>query len=417
MADRRGGVKRRAAGKALWFGPRLCVVCVDEFVPKTRTNILCRKEECGLEWRRRTVTYVPRRKPKPPCANVACGGPVPLGAKMFCSAKCMRAVIAKRRQDFMNELQGGATTKRSRRESGDTGVLLVAADLRARGYYVYFSPSETPPCDMVVCRAGERALRVEAKTSLLQEASMRILAKRNRGNFDVLALVERADGSVKYEPDAMINTITASGMYTISKIPAQSPHIVAKVSRTKGAKRAYMDCALRLRERHALRADQIAEVRCRTAEGPIPRLWEPLAAKQRPRNGYAAKFSLPYLLASILVNGRATLADFTDEAVQDEGLRSVAAKVFYDIDPTIDYPRHFIGHVAVRLTDGRVLEERQDHPRGGPDFPMTREELTTKFHANAALAISDAQAARVGALVEALPTQPRVSALMDALTA
>lgn len=179
----------------------------------------------------------------------------------------------------------------------------------------------------------------------------------------------------------------------------------------------YMDCALRLRERHALRADQIAEVRCRTAEGPIPRLWEPLAAKQRPRNGYAAKFSLPYLLASILVNGRATLADFTDEAVQDEGLRSVAAKVFYDIDPTIDYPRHFIGHVAVRLTDGRVLEERQDHPRGGPDFPMTREELTTKFHANAALAISDAQAARVGALVEALPTQPRVSALMDALTA
>src|SRR5262250_1087070 len=74
----------------------------------------------------------------------------------------------------------------------------------------------------------------------------------------------------------------------------------------------YMDCALRLRERHALDPARIAEVRCRTAAGPIPRLWEPLAAKQRPRNGYAAKLSLPYLLASILVNGRATLADFTD---------------------------------------------------------------------------------------------------------
>jgi len=179
----------------------------------------------------------------------------------------------------------------------------------------------------------------------------------------------------------------------------------------------YMDCALRLRERHGFRPEQIAEVRCRTAPGPIPRLWEPLAAKQRPRNGYAAKFSLPYLLASILVNGRATLADFTDEAVQDGVLRSVAGKVRYDIDPTIDYPRHFIGHVAVRLTDGRVLEERQDHPRGGPDFPMTREELTAKFRANAHLAISGAQAARVAELVDALAAQPCLAELMDALTA
>jgi 2-methylcitrate dehydratase PrpD len=158
-------------------------------------------------------------------------------------------------------------------------------------------------------------------------------------------------------------------------------------------------------------------VRCRTAEGPIPRLWEPLAAKHRPPNGYAAKFSLPYLLASILVHGRATLADFTDEAARDETRRRVAGKVYYDVDPTIDYPRHFIGHVAVRLTDGRVLEERQDHPRGGPDFPMTAEELTAKFRGNAAEAIADAQAARVIALVEALAAQPRVAPLMDALTA
>ena len=179
----------------------------------------------------------------------------------------------------------------------------------------------------------------------------------------------------------------------------------------------YMDCALRLRERHALDPARIAEVRCRTAAGPIPRLWEPLAAKQRPRNGYAAKFSLPYLLASILVNGRATLADFTDEAAADERVRGVAAKVFYDVDPTIDYPRHFIGHVAVRLTDGRVVEERQDHPRGGPDFPMTREELVDKFRANAAFAISDERAARVVAFLDTLVTQPRVDPLMDALNA
>jgi len=178
-----------------------------------------------------------------------------------------------------------------------------------------------------------------------------------------------------------------------------------------------MDCALRLRERHRIAPEEIVEVRCRTAEGPIPRLWEPLAAKHQPPNGYAAKFSLPYLLACIFVHGRAGLADFTDEAVQDEARRRMTARVHYDVDPTIDYPRHFIGHVTVRLTDGRALEERQDHPRGGPDFPMTREELTAKFRANAAEAIPPTQAARVIALVEALAAQPRVGPLMDALDA
>jgi 2-methylcitrate dehydratase PrpD len=179
----------------------------------------------------------------------------------------------------------------------------------------------------------------------------------------------------------------------------------------------YMDCALRLRERQRIALDQIAEIRCRTAEGPIPRLWEPLASKYRPPNGYAAKFSLPYLLAVILAKGRATLAEFTDEAVHDPIVLGVAAKVSYEVDPTIDYPRQFIGHVAIRLRDGRLLEERQDHSRGGPDHPMTREELEAKFRGNAALAVSDDQASRVIALVAQLAAQKQLTALMDSLTA
>jgi 2-methylcitrate dehydratase PrpD len=179
----------------------------------------------------------------------------------------------------------------------------------------------------------------------------------------------------------------------------------------------YMDCALRLRERQRIPLDQIAEIRCRTAEGPIPRLWEPLASKHHPPNGYAAKFSLPYLLAVILTRGRATLAEFTDEAVHDPVVLGVAAKVGYEVDPTIDYPRQFIGHVAIRLRDGRLLEERQDHSRGGPDHPMTREELEAKFRGNAALAVSDDQASRVAALVAQLAAQKQLTALMDSLTA
>ena len=179
----------------------------------------------------------------------------------------------------------------------------------------------------------------------------------------------------------------------------------------------YMDCALRLREKHQIRPEDIASVSCRTAQGPVPRLWEPLAAKHRPANGYAAKFSLPYLLAVMFVKGRASLAEFTDEAVRDPAVLEVAGKVGYELDPTIDYPRQFIGQVAVRLRDGRRLEESQDHPRGGPDSPMSRDEVEAKFRGNASLVVPDAQASRVISLVGDITSQSDVHALMRSLAA
>jgi 2-methylcitrate dehydratase PrpD len=177
----------------------------------------------------------------------------------------------------------------------------------------------------------------------------------------------------------------------------------------------YMDCAARLREKYALRPESIAEIRCRTAAGPVPRLWEPLASKHKPANGYAAKFSLPYLLASVLVRGTAGLADFTDDAAADERVLAVAGRVVYDLDPTIDYPRQFIGDVRIRLTDGRTLEERQDHPRGGPDFPLDRRDLEKKFRGNAALALPADAVERVLEDAGRLAALPHVGSFMTRL--
>ena len=114
------------------------------------------------------------------------------------------------------------------------------------------------------------------------------------------------------------------------------------------------------------------------------RLWEPLAAKQRPPNAYAAKFSQPYCIAAGFVLGHAGLDAFTEARVQDERLRALAAKVRYEIDPDNPYPDEFTGHVRVRLADGRVLEERQPHMRGGAKEPLTRADLEEKFRRNCA---------------------------------
>ena len=178
----------------------------------------------------------------------------------------------------------------------------------------------------------------------------------------------------------------------------------------------YMDCAARVREVPGVTPDRITAIRCRTSAGPLPRLWEPLAAKHAPPNGYAAKFSLPYLIASILVRGRAGLAEFTDDAVRDAAVLRLARLVTYEIDPSIDYPRQFVGDVSVTLADGRVLNEHQDRPRGGPDAPLTRAQLEGKFRGNAALALPADRADRIIRSVQGLAGGGSLVALLEALT-
>ena len=43
----------------------------------------------------------------------------------------------------------------------------------------------------------------------------------------------------------------------------------------------YMDCALKIKQNHSPAPARIKEVVCRTSEGPVHRLWEPLAARRK----------------------------------------------------------------------------------------------------------------------------------------
>jgi 2-methylcitrate dehydratase PrpD len=178
----------------------------------------------------------------------------------------------------------------------------------------------------------------------------------------------------------------------------------------------YMDCALTLKQKYAFVPEQVTEIVCRTAEGPVDRLWEPLADKQRPTSSYGAKFSLPYSIAVMLIRGRAGLEEFSDEAIRDPEVLSLAKKVRYELDPTIDYPRHFSGHVKMVLADGGILEENQPHPRGGLESPLPPEEIERKFRANARLALSGQQLELIVESVKRLEQLSSITALSDLLS-
>ena len=143
----------------------------------------------------------------------------------------------------------------------------------------------------------------------------------------------------------------------------------------------YIDCARRLSAR-GIDPDAIMELICEVGEGTVHRLWEPLANKQRPANGYGGKFSTPYCIAAAFVRGNVGLGDFTDAAVKDPAVRAVAAKVRYVVDPDNPYPNNFTGHIRAVLRDGSVIEERQPHMRGGAHEPLTRRDIEDKFVLN-----------------------------------
>jgi 2-methylcitrate dehydratase PrpD len=143
----------------------------------------------------------------------------------------------------------------------------------------------------------------------------------------------------------------------------------------------YIDCARRLAGR-GIKPEAIKEMVCEVGEGTVHRLWEPLAAKQQPGNGYGAKFSTPYCIAAGFVRGNVGLDDFSDAAVRDPAVLAIASKVRYEIDPNNPYPDNFTGHIKVVLADGSVIEERQPHMRGGAHEPLTRQDIEEKFALN-----------------------------------
>ena len=173
----------------------------------------------------------------------------------------------------------------------------------------------------------------------------------------------------------------------------------------------YIDCMIRL-ARQGVDGDRIRRITCKTGEGLVHRLWEPLAAKHRPPSGYAAKFSMPFCMAVGFFDGDAGLDQFSDEKAADPRILELAAKISYVIDPENEYPRNYSGHIRVEMDDGEVIELNQPHMRGGVREPLPPEEIIAKFRANCAYGGWDAaRADRCLDYLQALPAHADLGGL------
>jgi len=129
--------------------------------------------------------------------------------------------------------------------------------------------------------------------------------------------------------------------------------------------------------------DEIEDVVVSVPEAGVSLVLEPAEAKVAPRSEYEAKFSLQYSTAAMLVHGQVGVRSYMDDAIRDARVLDLARKVRYETKEYETYPAAFPGGVRIRLRDGRVLEAELPHQRGGPENPMTPDEVRAKFRENA----------------------------------
>ncbi|MDB6000522.1 MAG: 2-methylcitrate dehydratase, partial [Rhizobacter sp.] len=100
-----------------------------------------------------------------------------------------------------------------------------------------------------------------------------------------------------------------------------------------------------------------------------------------PRNTLAAKFSVPFAVATRLVNDSSALASFTWDAVRDPRVLALAQKVDVREDPAMTrrLPLERPAKVVFTLKDGRTVTGEAGVNRGDDASPYTRDELREKF--------------------------------------
>lgn len=171
------------------------------------------------------------------------------------------------------------------------------------------------------------------------------------------------------------------------------------------------DALLKAMRENNLAPEDVAQVTALVHQGAI----DVLGAVDVPTTVHQAKFSMGSVLGLIAHGGVANLSAF--EGVLDRtDVAAFRKKVRMVRDEEVDaaYPARWIGKVLVQTNDGRLIEGREDEPKGDPGNTLTREEITAKATTLARFggAHSEADATALIAGLWRVSAANRVSALL-----
>jgi 2-methylcitrate dehydratase PrpD len=168
-----------------------------------------------------------------------------------------------------------------------------------------------------------------------------------------------------------------------------------------------------LKRDHDLSAEQIEEIECRVHAVS----YQALRKEPEVESAEAARFSLHFTMALVLLEGGVELKHFLPETRQRDDIRAVMRKVRIAIHPkleTLESKKRVFGEVRVRLNDGRLLTQRATQVRGRAPLALTDADVEEKFLGCAEPALGKAKAKVLLTALRRLNEQPEIRSLLPA---
>jgi 2-methylcitrate dehydratase PrpD len=172
----------------------------------------------------------------------------------------------------------------------------------------------------------------------------------------------------------------------------------------------------------AMRADgldpaDIASVELGVPAPTVRSIGEPYEDKIRPKSGYHGKFSGPFTVATAFTGGGGLgvyLDDFTDAKLHDETFMSLVGKVrvMADDQCTAIFPHQFPAVLRVITKGGTTIERRVNVNRGGPENPLSGDELALKFRSNASRSLDSGAVSSIEQVIRSLDTVSKIDSTL-----
>ncbi len=139
---------------------------------------------------------------------------------------------------------------------------------------------------------------------------------------------------------------------------------------------APIDGALALQRQMGVSVQDIAHVTVSTYRPALD-----VAGNPTPDSAAEARFSIPYVVATVLLYGSVRLAAFTPERLSDPAIRALMARIELSVDPELDgsFPAQRAARVGIQTSGGESGLYFQPNRKGDPEEPLTDGELGHKF--------------------------------------
>jgi 2-methylcitrate dehydratase PrpD len=146
-------------------------------------------------------------------------------------------------------------------------------------------------------------------------------------------------------------------------------------------------------------------------------VWAAQLDSAEPKNMLAAKFSLPFALATFIVNGAASVPAFREEAQANATARDLGRRVTVREDATLTamLPGLRPARVRVRFSDGRQLSAEVLTNTGDTEDPYSPDDLRAKFRELAEPVWGSSHVEHIIAEVDAIEGAPDIRGLTGLL--